>query len=982
MASQSLLFRFLLTVLAMALCLPATTRAADQPAPGRDTPVQAVADFTPQELVKAARTAYDAADWARAEALFFQLVQSYAGTAEMEETVRRARPLLVTARLRQQKYDETTGLLDEVLSDAQLDPVAADELAFWRGLCHLQGAEYARARAAFADYYAGRFPGAEALPEAALRVRAGRRAETLLLHGTCLLQEAAPAAAAAFLGTHIPSLRQQKLIEAAGRATVLQLHALIEAGDTAAALDLVRQTHPRLGEITQIVAFQTLSLQLGAQLLDAGRHHEAILCLQRIWPRDRILTHQKAAQARFATRLDQAKKSPGQEALVFQLEGLLKRLHREVESFSKIENFDSALRFRVAAAYRELGRHREAALVLDDMLARLPPDPIVEQATLSLIQCWMQVERWPRAVATAGTYLEKFNRPDNPDVPTVRFLKASALHADRQPHAAELEFAGVHQRHPDHALAPRALLMEGVCLLEQDLNREALDAFAETATRFPQSDVVEDCDYWTGMALSFDKRHAEARDQMRTYLTAHTEQGRHATDARFRIAFSTFGLADHPAAINELRRFLTAHRGSPLAEEAKLLLGDALGATGKIDEAITAYREVDRAASLRFYEEAMFRIGNAYKISMQPDAMRAHFEKFIAENPASQRSAEAVYWIGQTLQQAGRREEARQAYWDVVAALGDSPGSRGVEDVLEALPKLYPGAEAHEELVARLGGLADDSRDTQPTLSLRARWARARLLAKTAPQRARADLIDALPLLQPRHHHPRLIADCADALREHDRRTEARALYLELRKWHPRALEKDRAFLGLAMLALNEQKPDDALKFFARFEQETLGSPLLGEVVRLKAGLLVDRGKMSEARAEYERLLEMPAVPRLLKAQTLVQLGDLLAAQGEDLKSTAYYERVYVSYGKYLPEVAAAYWKRAEALDRLRHHDAALHVLRELAERGDLAALPEAARALQQLNDRTPGWQSRGQPAAPAASPPGGRPPPPPVPPS
>jgi TolA-binding protein len=856
----------------------------------------------------------------------------------MAETVRRIRPLLVTARLRQRKYENTSSLLEEVLQDSQLDPVAADELAFWRGLCHLQNGDPSTARQAFADYYHGKFPGVDALPATAQRVRAGRRAETLLLQASCLLQENTPAAAAAFLSTHIPTLRHQKLIEAAGRATVLQLHALMEAGHEAEALTLVRETHPRLHEITQVVAFQVLSLQLGSRLLETGRPHDAILCLQRIWPRETILKHQIAAHNRFTSQLEKARKSPDEDALVFQLESLLKRLDREIDSFKTIENFDSALRFRVAAAYRDLGRHREAALVLDDMLARLPPDPVVEKAALSLIQCWMQTERWPRAVAAAEAYLAAFTRPDNPDVPVVRHLQASALHANHQSNAAELEFAGVHQRHPDHPLAPRALFMEGICLLEQNLNREALDAFAETAQRFPKSDVLEDCSYWSGMAMSFDGHHARARDQMRNHLTVYKESGIHTTEARFRIAFSTFGLAEYSDAIKELRAFLAAHRGHPLGEEAKLLLGDALGAIGSIDEAIAAYRTVDRSLNPKFYEEGVFRIGHAFKISEQPDAMRAHFEKFIADHPSSQRSAEAVYWIGQTHQQAGRDEAARQSYWHVILAHGDAAAARGMEDIFTALPQVYPGEEAKSVLMPRLGRLAAEARPSKPTLSLRARWTMARLLSRSAPETARSELLDSLPLLIPRLHHPRMIADYAEALHTAGRHDEARTLYLELRKWHPRATEKDRAFLGLARLALDSAAPDDTLKFCRRFEQESPDSPLLGQITQLKA-------------------------------QTLLLIGDLLTRQNQDLKSTAYYERVYVSYGKYRPEVAAAYWKRGEALDRLGRPEAALQVWQELATRSDLATLPETARAIEQLNTRCPHWRTQSVSPTPAPLP-------------
>ena len=42
-----------------------------------------------------------------------------------------------------------------------------------------------------------------------------------------------------------------------GRATVLQLHALLEAGKNDEALKVVKEEFPRMGELLQLATFQT-----------------------------------------------------------------------------------------------------------------------------------------------------------------------------------------------------------------------------------------------------------------------------------------------------------------------------------------------------------------------------------------------------------------------------------------------------------------------------------------------------------------------------------------------------------------------------------------------------------------------------------------------------------------------------------------------------------------------------------------------------
>jgi len=927
----------------------------------------AAPDMTPAEHFNNARAAFNAGDWVQAESLFDSFIKTFSAQPELAETARQCKPMLVTARLRQKKYAETLPLLIETLKDPLIAPAAADELAFWKGICLLQTHEHEAAGTAFGEFYGEKQGYLSRLDDAQRLIHNGRRTEAVLLYGMCLLLKPDPAAAAKFYGEQLPGLRQVNR-EAAGRATVLRLYALIESEKDDEALALVQETYPRMAEITQVVAFHTLSLQLGSKLLEATRYHDAILCLQRIWPREQLLSTQRAAVASFTARLAQVSKQPGQEYLAFQYEGLLTRIQREIDTFEKIANFDSALRMRLAMAYKELRRYRETALILEDMLARLPADPVVEKATLALIQCWMQVERWPKAVEAADAYLAKFDRKDNPDVPMVHFLKASALHADKRANEAELVFAGVHQLFGDHALAPRALFMEGVCLLEQDLNLEAMDAFREVARRFGKSDVVEDADYWTGMALSFEKRYAEARDHLLAHLKHYGDKARYRGDATFRAAYATFGLAEHERAVPELRAFLKGYAQSEFVSEANLMLGDALGALGKIEEAIATYRAIDPAASRTFYEEAAFRIGKVYQVTERPTEQRAQYEAFLKANPTSPRIAEAVYWIGVTHMQAGEIEQARQSYWDAIQTHGDKPESRGVEDILLALPKVYAGPEGRADLVVKLEELGRTAQERRPTLALRSQWALAALKQKEDPAAARALLAAAAPGLKVKVHSPRVIADIADALRLEGKAAEARVLYTDLRKWHPRALEKDRAYLGLGLLALADQQPEQALTYLERFEKETLGSPLLAEVAGIKGDLFAGKRQFKEAQAEYERVLDMPTAPRLTKARTLLKIATLLADQKQDLKATAYYERVYLSYGKYLPEVAQAYWLRAQALDRLGKSDKAAEVYKELALRPDLAALPEAQRAVNLLNQRSPGWRLAPQenPAAPA----------------
>jgi outer membrane protein assembly factor BamD (BamD/ComL family) len=135
------------------------------------------------------------------------------------------------------------------------------------------------------------------------------------------------------------------------------------------------------------------------------------------------------------------------------------QIEKELKTFEEIKQFDSALQFRHASAFLGMDRYREAAMILEAMLEELPPDEVVEQASLNLVQCWMQTERWPKAIAAASTFAEKF--PKSTQLPLMLLMKGQAQQSDYLYADSVLTFEDLLQRFPKHEHAPRALFMKG-----------------------------------------------------------------------------------------------------------------------------------------------------------------------------------------------------------------------------------------------------------------------------------------------------------------------------------------------------------------------------------------------------------------------------------------------------------------------------------------------------------------------------------------
>jgi len=887
--------------------------------------------MTAEEQYNAAIKAYNTGNFAAAVAGFRKFEQDYGKTEAGLKMMAGIRYPLAMSLLHLQKFDDALEAINGCLQ-ATPPPTAEqrEDLDFYRGVCQMQGEAYADARKTF-EAFAREFPRSKQVSEA-----------KLLFGTTWLLEEKWAEAATAFA-----SIRPQLDSVDRGRATVLQLYALMEESKFDDALALVVEEFPRLDQMLQIATFQTLSLQLGSEFLEKGQYRKAITALQRVWNRDRLLKYQKQRLGELQDALAAAEAQPKSDPYrKFRLKQMIAKVQREVANIEKITNFDSALRLRLATAYQAMQRYREAALIMEDMLATMPPDPVVESASLSLIQCWSAIERWPKAIFAAQEFAKKF--PSSKQLPMALYLEGIAQQRLNDQAAAIATFEGLRTKFPQSDFAPRALFMKGFSQLLADQNKAAIATFEEFAKAYPKNDLADASAYWLGMAYSLDKQFPRTREVMDEYLATYPN-GAYRGLATFRKAYAAQSMRDFPTSIRELRAFLKAYPGHESTAEADLLLGDALMDQGDIPGGIAAYESIP-SDDPKFFEEGWFKVGKAYRLLEEPDKMRAHFEKFAREHPRSPRVAEAVYWIGWTYLQADQPGKAREVYWQSIAEHGDDATIRSVDDLFPALQKLYAGDEEPAKYLARLRDLrAQADTQKQPTLAMRALWAQALAYRKTDPDRARVLLLDAATRIEPSTTNPLLMADCAAALQQAGRDEDAERMWRDLVKWNPRAAQRDDAFAALGEIELKRGNEAAALAYFDRFEKETIGSLLFGKVMLAKAKLLVSRGDPDAARKALEALLANHYTTGPQKAEALFLIGDLYMKEKKYALAQQYFQRIYIVYGRWSEWVAKAYLSSGEAFEELKDIPAARKTYEEMTKLEELQALPETSRARARL---------------------------------
>jgi tetratricopeptide (TPR) repeat protein len=922
------------------LLVPPAQVLVAQPAPGSGQ--------TAGELLTAGEKSFNAGDWKNAADAFLGFITDFGSLEGTETAVHKVKPLLAICYVRMGQFEQALPLIDECLKFADLDPKQRVDLVFFAGLSSLRTNKPEDARKHLGAIFTDN------------SVERSRRMEALILGGMSYVMEQNWKESISFFKKHGPDIAAYSP-EAGARSKILLLHAMMQEKLWDEAVVLAEEIQSRIHETRQVVTFSSLLIELGAHFLDEGDCYKAISLLREVPAKADIERLQKSRLSEAELDLKDAEeaKNPIRAA---QMRASIEEMNRELEAFAKIPQFDSAARLRLAGAYFQIERTREACLILDQMVRQMEPDAIVESATASLIRGWMSLERFPRAARTADLYMERCaTLPEAPNLPDVMFLKAQALEGQFLYQEASDGYMETATRFPDHEIAARAKFMAAYNILQLEDYKQAGTMLDRQMKDLKKKDEMwQHVVFWRAMAFYFDQKWEDCRKLLGEYLddVKDGDVGQeYVDDAPFRIAFSYFSEARYPEAIGILKGFQNEHAASEWLPEALLTLGDSLAAEGELEDADAAYSAIGVEAP-GFHDEGWMKRGNLFKAKKDLPGMKALFTEFLDKRPESPRIAEALQWLGWVAKQEGRLPDAREIYWDAVKRFGNDTARPGLEDIFLGLQTFYNATEK-TELETKLGdALSSAKAAKKKRYATRLGWALAQLrLTKkseneTPEQRAagsREALIALVPEIDPKDTAPRILADVGDALAESGDPGNAAVIYEGLRKWWPRSPERDRAYAGLGFIAAKADEQPKALEYFDRYEKTSVmpKSPpdengvalvqgeLGGKVAMARAGLLATRDP-ERAMHIFLAIQKSKAMPAKSRGEAFMSAARLHVSQGRHREALPYYEQVYLLFNRFPEMVASAYYERGEALEKLNMKDKAREVYSELATRDDL----------------------------------------------
>jgi tetratricopeptide (TPR) repeat protein len=909
---------------------------------------------TAGELLAAGEKAFNGGDWPVASEAFLTFLADFGGLQGTEGAVNRVKPLLAICHVRMGRLEEAMPLLEESLKMPDLAPALRTDLVFFAGLSALRTGQPEVARthlgAAFND----------------ASMERSRRMEALILGGMSYVMEKNWKETIVFFEKYGAEIARYSP-EAGARVRILQMHALMQEKRWDEVVAMAKVIHASLDQTRQVVTFSSMLIGLGDHFLGESEAHKAISILRMVPVKSEILRLQNARLAEAELDLGAAE-SGGNSVRTSQLRLAIDEMKRELEAFAQVPQFDSAARMRLAGAYFQLQRTREACLILDQMVRQMEPDALVESATASLLRGWMSLERYARAARTADLYVERCkNLPEKPNLPEVMFLKGQALEGLFRYKEASEVYLDAAATFPDHEIAPRAEFMAAYNILQLEDYALAGAMLDRQRKKLRKSDEMwPHVVFWRAMALYFNQQWEPFREVLEEYLAEVTGGGvsdEYVDDARFRIGYSYFSEAKYPEAIQLLRTFESEFPTSEWLPEVLLALGDALGAEGELEEADRVYARIVGDAP-GFHDEGWMKRGNIRKATKDLAGMKRHYAEFLEKRPNSPRIAEGLQWLGWVAKQEGDIGEARRIYWDAIGKFGNDMVRPGLEDIFLALQSFYPAAE-RKELETRLGDLLAMAKDERKKrFATRLGWAMAQLHlsakgeSATLEQRiekCRAELVALVPQIDPKETSPRILADVADALAESGDVSNAELFYDGLRKWWPRSPERDRAFAGLGFLAAKAGEEAKALELFDRYERTSImpktapdenGVALVqgelgGKVAMARADLLA-RSKSDEALLILLAIQKSKSMPTRSRAEAFMKTAELHVSHKRYRESLPYFEQIYILFNRFPELVASAYYGRGRALEEMAMPDKAREVYSELANREDLAEFEPA----------------------------------------
>lgn len=865
------------------------------------------------------------------------------------------RPLLKHADdlLKNRKAEEAVPVLEEVLTrlDGLEEKNAVEARAgaqYQLGLCCLQAGLYEKAAATFQQFVLN-FPEHESVLEARF----------LTLESFALQKEPTR------LTDYVDELKQSgefdQLLSVLGRKNDSTRHAtlsLVSAYAQTADFSNVQRFLPFCDLDARSDIKLNLALMDGGDLaVDNGNYLDALqfyrevqLSTELMAGYDRRLQTLKGKLDRPLPWVSMAERETQQaqraaetnryEQMVIEREHLEKR------------NYDQALMMRMARCYDQMNRRWNAYAIYHHVYTDFPDSRSAERSRYGAFQCLAALEEMSRAREEAQTYLERYPAGRYRDAITLGLMQIDLKLNDFS--AAETLGLTLRAQEPEHRYRDQVTYLLGYIQFEQQNYKAARELFRETASAWPERIYAEESIYWQGMCSLFLGQFADAVAVFEDYLKDPARDPKTMEeDVTYRLGMARYGLAEYDRSRKIFEGFIEKFPESDLRSEAFAMLGDLHGAEGEMELALAYYAQARECAANAEQESyAVFQAVQVYDLQNRPQEIVSLMRDYLAAAGTAGDFAKATRQLCGSLRALGEQANALDARCDALTRFGNSPLEQAdmlfadlQDEVNGPLKDVVPA----QEILTRFQPVFQTARTDaeQQTLALRL----AALFAGISPNPEEYDAFllshDDMQMFTPLPL--RRFAEIALT------RGETEKVEMAFDRFMDRYADSESA-QSMVNVQIRSLMAAGRIGEALELAEQTLANGSQDVVAARTHLLAADALRMlkryDEAVDRYNAFLAVRAWRSSLTPEALYRAGICRMEQGEIEEACAWFQRVYVLYGKYPEWTAKAYAANIECLKKLGRQEDMIRTLREMVDNPDIADTPDVRRAKTELLKR------------------------------
>jgi TolA-binding protein/thioredoxin-like negative regulator of GroEL len=718
-------------------------------------------------------------------------------------------------------------------------------------------------------------------------------------------------------------------------------------------------------------------MNAAAALYDAGEYDSALPLYRMILPRDELVVYQESRirDIRIAHGLppELGAEMTADEMMLFGVAdereaeteeknvetGLLEDKPKElieqenlIIALKELPPYENDIDYRMADLYKTVERHWEGLRFFDRVFAASPESEIGERSIYEIVDTLIEALDEPEEAERRGfKYMADYPRGITPR--QIAYMlngyhqKRESMEAVKaiKPYLDGLE------RTNDATIVKydtELYFMQAVADLMLLNYEEAEKGFKYVLDEFPESHQEANSLYWYGMAKLFLQKYADAHPDFESYIKRFPTET-YVDECQFQAGVCLFGMEKYDEAQERFSYVINTWPDSSVFPEACSMRGDIYGSKGLLDEAIADYeRAIAAAKKPNQATYAVFQMAAVYEAEDRYDEIIRVAEAYLDRWQAEADIAKALFWIGKTRIQQKRFDEAVSTYLDAIVKYGMDVKQDGVDLMIAELVKvsaIFLDTEHQDQLKADLEAALAETDDL--TLQLRLRVTLAKL--SMTETELGTQLINELPDLE--HASPPVLACICEASFENEDYTRAEEL---LRIFIIQFEESEYMRAAYKLRGFGQYAAQDYEGAMQTIEeaQETYGTDHdVAWAQLMKARVLLDQGKIDEAREANKNLLTVPSWRGEPVAQATYQLGQVEEKAGDPLKAHGYYQRAYFQYKGHAGGhwAAEGYLASARCLKKIGFENDSRNTYRAMLFDPYVNTLPQAEDARQAL---------------------------------